>query len=235
MNRRRRTSRLRLLVLLGTLAASTSCGVPTGGPARTVEPDAVPYALLSPAPTIATTGATPSPQPPVETATGGTAVATADLFLIADDLLVAVPTVLELQAGGQEADVRTMLARLAAGPDEKQRSAGLASALGPDVTLRLVDVDDGTARVDVSLPTGDPAADRLPLAVGQIVLTVTSVAGVENVVLVQNGATIEIPLPGGARTSEPVDAMDYVDLLAPLGGALTPEAVATSTPPPPAP
>lgn len=219
-------------------AVCVSCGVPAGGPVRTVDPETVPYALLSPAPTVAATNTvSPSPPTPAAESTPGT-VATANLFLIDDDFLVAVPTALGQQAGGggPQADVRTMLARLAAGPGKDQRDAGLASALGPDVTLRLVDVSDGTARVDVSLPTGDPSADRLPLAVGQIVLTVTSVAGVDAVVLVQGGAAIEIPLPGGARTSEPVGATDYQDLLAPLGGALTPGPVpATETPPPPPP
>jgi hypothetical protein len=47
----------------------------------------------------------------------------------------------------------------------------------------------------------------------QLVFTVTSVQGIDRMQLVRNGRTIEVPLPGGARTSEPVGAGDYLRLL----------------------
>ena len=76
----------------------------------------------------------------------------------------------------------------------------------------LVSLEDGRATVDVRmgrLPTG---GDRLPLAVGQVVLTVTSVPTVREVVLVADGARIEAPLPGGALTGRPLTAADYAVL-----------------------
>lgn len=212
--------RLRGAALAGVVAVCSACGVPSGGSTRTVNPETVPYALLSPAPTAAPTSprGLPTPTPTIP----ATSMATAQLFLLDDELLVPVEVELPVRAGSLETTVRTALTQLSDGPDEGQRRAGLASALGPDVTLRLVDIASGTARVDVSLPSRDPAADRLPLAVGQIVLTVTSVPGVDDVVLLQDGEEIEIPLPGGARTSDPVGAADYQDLLAPIAGPFTP-------------
>lgn len=45
-------------------------------------------------------------------------------------------------------------------------------------------------------------------------LTATSVDGIDHVLLEQDGQQLEAPLPGGERTSAPVDAADYASLLA---------------------
>ncbi len=218
-------------VLAGAIAVCTACGVPTGGPTRIVDSENVPYALLSPTASAQPFAVTEPPPSIPTTPPASTSTASPQLFLLADDLLVGVALDRPLQTFGPEAMIRAALDRLSEGPDEEQRRAGLASALGSDVDLRLVDLTNGTARIDVVLPTRDPAPDRLPLAVGQIVLTVTSVTGVDDVVLVQDGEEIEIPLPGGVRTSDPVDAADYQDLLAPIAGPLTPGPVPTTAPP----
>ncbi len=227
------SSRSITALLAASIAVLVACGVPTSGSTRTVDPETVPYALLSPAPSADPTApAGSSPSATATPTTPGTAVASPLVFLVDEDLLVAVPVVDPPAFGDPEAMVRTALTQLSAGPDEDQRRAGLASALGSDVDLRLVDLADGTARVDVVLPSRDPAPDQLPLAVGQIVLTVTSVTGVDDVVLVQDGEAIEMPLPGGARTSDPVGAADYQDLLAPIAEPLTPRPASTEPPAP---
>ncbi len=48
-----------------------------------------------------------------------------------------------------------------------------------------------------------------------MVLTLTSVEGVDQVLLVQDGEPTEMALPGGARTSDPVGAGQYRALVAP--------------------
>ena len=194
---------LRALAAAVVLALCAGCGVPSGGDMRTVPPEDVPYGLLSPGPTE-------EPTPAAE----GPGTTSPQLYLVdADDLLV--PTPQPVDANGLRSVVRQLLDQLAGGPSEEQRDRGLGSALGPDVELRLDAIDDGTARVDVSLPTREPAADRLPFAVGQIVLTLTSVAGVDRVLLVRDGEPVEMALPGGARTSAPVGAGQYQQLVAP--------------------
>jgi hypothetical protein len=190
------------LALAAAVLALAGCGVPTDGSTRTLDAEKVPYGLLRPAPVQSPTPSAPGPAVTVPQV----------FFLDVDDQLVPQPQPVE--ASGLEPVVQSLLARLAAGPNEQQRASGLGSALGPGVQLDLLGVADRTASIQVTPSSQTPAADRLPLAVGQVVLTVTSVDGVDRVVFVQDGAPIEAPLPGGARTSQPVSASDYSTLLA---------------------
>ena len=50
----------------------------------------------------------------------------------------------------------------------------------------------------------------------QIVLTATSVPGVDAVRLTLSGAPVEAPLPSGELTSEPLNADDYATFLVPV-------------------
>ncbi|HEX5511329.1 MAG TPA: GerMN domain-containing protein [Actinomycetales bacterium] len=184
-----------LLVLLGT-----GCALPDPGISRAIEPTAVPYALLSPA---------PAEQPPPEL--NGQEKTTPRMYLVnAEDRLVPVPVTLD--ATGLEAVVRQLLDQLDNGPSESQRQQGLSSALSPQTALQLRQMRGRTADVSITFPGKDPSADRLPFAIGQVVLSLTSVAGVERVQMFRDGAALELALPGGARTSQPVTAQDYASL-----------------------
>ena len=66
-----------------------------------------------------------------------------------------------------------------------------------------MDIDDGTSI----------SAERLPAAIGQVVLTLSSAPGIESVVLVSDGQPVQVPLPGGALTDQPVTGDDYAELL----------------------
>lgn len=199
--RSRRWPGTALVVLVAVLGVS--CGVPTDGTPRTVPAQDVPYGLLDPPPA-------PEPSLPAQ----GPGLTSPRLYLLdADDALV--PTDLTVEANGLRSVVRQILDALSDGPSEAQRERGLASALGPEVALTLDGLDGGTARVEVSAPTREPTADRLPLAVGQVVLSLTSVEGVDRVLLVQGGQPTEMALPGGARTSAPVGPAQYRSLVAP--------------------
>lgn len=189
-----------LIVVIALAVAG--CGLPQNGTTRTIARGDVPYRLLDPPGQGA-----PSSSPPGPSAT------TPQLFFVnRDDLLVAQPQ--PVNASGVAPVVTALLSALAAGPTRTQRQRGLATALGPDVTLELLGVRNRSARIAL-VPVGRPPdAERLPLAVGQVVLTATSVEGVDSVVIVQNKETLELPLPGGERTSDPVTAQDYATLLA---------------------
>lgn len=201
---------------LSVAALLVSCGVPPEGTTRAVPSQDVPYGLMDPPPA-------PDPTP---TAQGpGT---TSPLLYLLDDEDQLVPTPLTVGATGLRPVVRQLLEQLSDGPTENQRDAGLASALGPDVNLSLDGISGSTARVEVSLAAREPTADRLPLAVGQVVLTLTSVEGVDQVLLVQDGEPTEMALPGGARTSDPVGAGQYRALVAP-GEVPLPKAEPTTT------
>ena len=168
-----------------------------------MEPDAsgVPYRLLSPTESEPTT------------AERGPQTTSPDVYLLtADERLVPVEA--PVRRNGLGPVIRGVLARLTSGPSESERSSGLASALGPDVRLTLTGVVRGTATVELDLGAQQPGAARLPLAVAQVVLSTASVEGVDRVQLVRDGAPVEVPLPDGSLTREPLTSADYTALLA---------------------
>jgi len=189
----------------------TACGAPTSGDVQALR--TVPYDLMSPT-SPATTE--PTPQPDVRPR----------VYLVRDDLLVPVPTS-SRDAGSSSSTVAALLERLALGPQEDERTRGLSSALGPDVGIGLVRLEGTTAVVDVRAGDQLPSAGRLPLAVGQIVLTAVSVPGVDRVQLTAEGKPVQAPLPDGALTDRPLSAPDYSSLVA---GAPTVVRTATASP-----
>lgn len=206
-----------LLLLLCLIAALAGCGVPADGTTRAVASDDVPYGLLRP------NDVKSSPTP-----TGPEVTVPQTYLLDPEEQLVPQP--FEVSAEGMDVVVGSVLKALSAGPTEDQRAVGLSSALGPNTSLKLVDVKDGLARIALASQTGTPAADRLPLAVGQIVLSVTSVAGVDRVLLLQGDQVLEAPLPDGEQTSDPLTTSDYAQLVAPSATPTTKATPGTPSP-----
>jgi hypothetical protein len=202
--RRRGRARSAAAAALLCVLSVACCGLPDATTPLELDPSDVPYRLLSPS-------AGPSATQPPSTRT-----TTPDVYLLDGDGRL-VPVAAAPTESGLVPVLGGVLSRLAAGPREAERASGLASALGPDVRLTLVGVADGTATIDVDVGEQDPSASRLPLAVGQVVLSATSVEGVDRVQLVQGGSPIEVPLPDGALTLGPVTADDYAPLLGPTG------------------
>lgn len=185
------------LWLVPLVAALCGCGVPTASQPERLP--TVPYGLTD---TAGPTRSTPS----VQVSTGPR------IWLLRGEQLVAaapVPTQRDTRGTASAA-----LARLAAGPTDQQRADGLSSALGPSVLLRLTDLAQGRATVDITSGDQAPSPGRLPRAVGQVVLTLVSVDGVDAVVLTSDGQPVQAPLPGGALTDRPLTADDYAALQA---------------------
>jgi Sporulation and spore germination len=184
---------------VGVLALLPGCGVPTGGPAETIPGGEVPYGLTSAAPT-------PGPSAGSEPTLHATRV-----HLVApDDHLVPEPR--EVDGNSVTARLEALLDDLARGPTPGELERQLSTALPPEIELDVAEVSDGTAVVrmgDTTAATG-PDSRR---AVAQIVLTATSVTGVDSVVLVRDGERVEAPLPSGELTAQPLTADDYAALL----------------------
>jgi spore germination protein GerM len=138
------------------------------------------------------------------------------VYLVKDDALTAVEAGTAADGPDTAAAVSAVLERLAAGPTNQERASGLSTALGPDVRITLGGLQGRRASIDIDAGTQLPSAGRVPLAVGQIVLSVTSIPEVDTVVLTRDGRPIEAPLPGGALAPGPVAAADYAELLQPL-------------------
>ncbi|WP_426564481.1 GerMN domain-containing protein [Angustibacter sp. McL0619] len=208
MNRGLRGLRRAPIALLAAccLAVLAACGLPADGASRDIQPQDIPYGLTSPAPSASPTSSGSLRLLQTEPRT---------YLLDPVQQLVAVPTPVDpgVAATAQE-QLLVLLKVLAAGPSERERAEGLSTALTPGIVIDLVALQGRTATLEVHTTTKEPAADRLPLGIGQIVLTSTSVPGVGSVQLVQDGQPVEVPLPGGALTSAPLQRSDYRELIA---------------------
>jgi spore germination protein GerM len=107
-----------------------------------------------------------------------------------------------------------LLTRLSQGPSESDRARGLGTALTPDANVYVVAAVGPGIVIELDFGEQSLSAERLPLAVGQIVLTATSVPDVEQVRILSDGEPLEVPLPGGALTDGPLRQSDYSELLA---------------------
>jgi len=110
-------------------------------------------------------------------------------------------------------EVDDLISRLVDGPAAQQLAGGLTSALGSDSRLDVVDLDDGIAVVSLDFGSQEPSSERLPLAIGQIVLTAVSAEGVDRVQIVSDGVPIDAPLPSGVLSSGPLSHRDYASLV----------------------
>ncbi|GAW52251.1 MULTISPECIES: GerMN domain-containing protein [unclassified Nocardioides] len=187
----------------GAVLVMASCGLPGDGHAQRVDDDDVPYRLLD--------SAVPAPS---VSGDGGTSNSTPLVFWLRDDDRL-IPTAADASCRERSQDsVERVLGELGAGPRDDARAAGRSTAIPPGTVLDLVSIQDGTATVEVEVDPATPiSADRLPAAVGQIVMSAASAPGVQSVLLVNADGPVSVPLPGGALTDRPVTAEDYADLL----------------------
>jgi hypothetical protein len=189
---------------LSLILAFAACGLPEGGDPQTVSESDVPYKLLEPDGPRDESGAALTPPLPERVPVV--------FWLRGDERLV--PSAVEGASciDGAEAVVRQVLDALTLSPTPEQWAAGLSSAIPSTAQLELMSTDDGVAEIELDPVTlGDP--ERLPLAVGQLVLSVTSAPGVHGVRLLTSGHIVDVPLPGGALAGRPVTADDYATLL----------------------
>jgi hypothetical protein len=190
----------RRLLLLATAALVAGCGVPTGGAPETLAPTDIPYALASPSPGSPAATSSPARQDRPR------------VYLVdAHDVLV--PSGRDVTGSTAAQRVDDLLAQLAAGPTSGERDAEVTTALPPRVRLSVTRVDGGTATVDLAGASDAPAGEQSRRAVGQIVLTATSVPGISAVLLTHDGEPLEAPLPSGELTAAPLTAADYAPLL----------------------
>ncbi len=195
-----RLRRLGLLLGVATAVILAGCGAPPAGTTSRLDPNSVPYGLLD------------KPKPTQQTVTAPTSLPQRIWFVRSGRLAALTPT--GTLSGGQTQQANALLVELLNGPNEAQHNEGYESALSTGVTVTVREVESGTARLQIRerRDAGRPAADG-PLAVGQIVLTVTSVPGIDSVLLDDGTRALQAPLPGGALASRAVNAQDYTPLI----------------------
>ena len=194
------------------------CGVPTGGEPSTIPATDVPYGLADPAPA-------PTPTVPPEAVADASRVH----WVTAADTLV--PRVREVSGTSRRARLADLLEQLAAGPTAAERDEQLSTALPPEVRLSVTGLDGGTATIDLDALAEAPAGGTGRRAVAQIVLTATSVPGIDAVLLELAGEPIEAPLPDGALSDRPLTASDYAAAAAAVPSVLVAPSAVPAEPP----
>jgi hypothetical protein len=187
-------------VASAVLAVLAGCGVPTGGEPEAIPLSDVPFGLTEPASSTPAPASSPprADQPRVH-------------LVGPDDVLV--PTGRDVPGATTHARLTDLLGQLAAGPTAGERNDGLTTALPPGARLTVAALEAGTVTIDLAGAGDAPSGQQSRLAVGQIVLTATSLPEVQAVQLTLAGEPLETPLPSGELTSAPVDGADYETLL----------------------
>lgn len=174
------------------------CGVPLEQEPAPIRPEAVPSQLQG-------TGRPASARP---TATPGRL--TVQVNFVRNDRLVSLAR--EAPTAAPADRLTTVVQALMAGPSATEQSDGITSALPPELTLTVVDVQGSRAVLELSGETEGRSATENVLAVGQIVLSVTSLPTVNEVTFWRDGAPVEALLADGALTTKPLTAADYAAL-----------------------
>jgi len=196
---RRRAGRAAALLLVTAVAA---CGVPTGGSPEPIPASEVPYDLAAP---LATTSAAPSPPAHLDEPR---------VYLVAADGAL-VPRGRSLGSGALPDRLDQLLDDLATGPTTSELTDRLSTALRPETSLTVDELSGGTVTIDLGGTAEAPSGQESRRAVAQIVLTATSLPGVDEVLLTRAGQPVDAPLPSGQLTSDALTADDYAALLTP--------------------
>nr|WP_246401873.1 GerMN domain-containing protein [Jiangella mangrovi] len=198
------------------MGALAGCGVPSDDSVRVIDDAAVPYQLLE-APEQA-----PAPSPAPEQSLSP------HLYWVDTTEHLVARTAARYCVATRAEVVEKILEQLVAGPPEEDRIAGIGTALPPEEWVTLRDLDGDTARLQVA-PNDAIGTGRVTLAAAQVVLSVTSIAGINRVELLRDDEELQVPLPGGELATGPLGASEYATLLAvpqdplPTGTALESE------------
>ena len=187
-----------VVVVVAAALAVGGCGVPEQQEPTSLPVSQVPYGLT--APTAGTARATAS-------APGGP-----EVYLVGPDGRL-VPRGRPAAAGDTRHRLDDLLVHLAAGPTAEELGHHLSSDLGPGLRLRVPGMHGSTTTVDLGATDELPTGRNSRLAVAQIVLTATSLPGVDAVVLTRGADRVEAPLPDGQLSDRPVTAADYAVLV----------------------
>ena len=194
-----RSRSISLAAILAVTAILVSCGVPTSGDFRPIAQSELPFDLGKAASTSTTSTTTTIP-------IDGAVIQL--YFVLGSSLQPEARVVVE------EVDPTIALRMLIIGPSLFPATGAARTALPSDLNVD-VKVEKGVASVNTSigLLTDVPAADQI-LAVGQMVLTLTSLPGIGQVRFTVNGRPQSVPRGGGDLTAPGAEVSfdDYIGL-----------------------
>ena len=188
-------------VLLATVSASllvAACGPSSESASRRLDDAAVPFGLLN-------------PDDPTTTVSTVVAPFTTTIYLVTSDqrLMPVERPVSELAVGA-------VVSRLSAEVTPDDSAAGLRTVLASDGGEPLVTntgLQGGVVTVDLGPAFLDLDGTTQVLALGQLVLTLTSLPGVGQVAFTVEGIPAEVPRADGTSTSDPLVRDDFISAI----------------------
>ncbi|MFI5693922.1 GerMN domain-containing protein [Kribbella sp. NPDC051586] len=189
-----------IAVLVSAVLVLAGCGVPVQSEPVPIASRAIPTRLQDPT--------RPSPAAPTPTV-GKAAI---QVNFVRDDKLITL--VREAPTTTPADRLTAVVDTLLAGPTDREQAGGITTALPPDLSLRIVEVQGSRAVLELSGQTDGRSATENVLAVGQIVLSLTALPSIDQVTFARDGVPIEALLADGALTTAPLTASDYETLRA---------------------
>ena len=168
----------------------TACGIPFE-----TEPEAVEVEVA-----VAADDATPTPGD----------VAAVSVYLVRDNALVHVTR--NLPSPPASGVIFESLLGPVAEPEQR---AGLRTAIPPDTQVIALKEDGTLLQIDLSREFASVGGEEEILAVAQIVLTASSIEGIDLVTFALDGVPTGVPVASGALSDNPVGARDYESLVGP--------------------
>ena len=216
----------RVAVAAALAVVLAACGVPNDGEPRGVRSADVPDELLAPSTTLSPE--TVATQPELFPTTLPISTEPIEVYLVKAD----VHRVVRVERTGPPPSTNVLATAQAAAdvllqsPLSLERQNGLTTTL-TTTTIRCLRVDDdGTLDIEVAQFPRD-LGDQ-PLAMAQIVWTLTGLSGVGRIRVFRDGQPSPVPLwvGGEAAPGKPVDRSDYIGATTSLG---SPEPTSTTT------
>ena len=132
------------------------------------------------------------------------------MYLVRNETLVQVTRDLP-----SPPDPERILASLFDGATEPEVRANLRTSIPPGTRVISVRAEEPLLQVDLSREFAAVGGEEEILAVSQIVLTATSIEGIESVAFELDGVPTPVPIANGALSNGPVSAGDYAAMVAP--------------------
>lgn len=133
-----------------------------------------------------------------------------NVYWIQDKLLVSEAITFE-----SAPDVERVISLLERGPSNTEQASEVRSAVSQSEVVRGIARAGERVTVELSTDFAEVAGSDQVLALGQIVVTLTSVPGVSEVQFRRSGESLDVPVPDGSLVHRPVTRADYISLLSP--------------------
>lgn len=147
-------------------------------------------------------------QPPAIEEPSPEDLAAVSMYLIRDGGLVHVTRDLPVPIS-----LEKTLESLLGGTSEPEERADLRTSIPPGTRLLGIDIDGGTASLNLSSDFASVGGEEEILAVAQIVLTIASSESASQVEFELDGVPTDVPVSGGALSNQPVGADEYIELI----------------------